>query len=411
MAWEERQSHQTRQPCEQGWATARRGPDEITAAGDLRRAAAVTGRTLRLVTDRGCRVALQERRLHCVARQGDAVRYLLALAACLMLLTDMRAQVPVPAAPSEQPAPVGTSGTTPTAGPGQVFRSSVDVVALNVIVTDLRHQFVGGLSSGDFAVFEDGVRQDVSFFAASDLSLDLAILLDTSASMTDKMSIMQRAAMGFANTLRSGDRALIVDIKDATRVLHALGGNKDDIAAAIKSTKASGGTGLFNGLYMTFKELAKARTAAGPDMRRQAIVVLSDGEDTTSLMTFDDVMEVAKQAGIATYTITLRSPELTPFEQSRKSRYFSQAEFSMRQLAQETGGQAYFPLQINELDGVYAAIAKELASQYALGYTPKTPHQDNRYRRIVVQVTDRPEMQIRTRSGYTPNRRTPTGSE
>jgi Ca-activated chloride channel family protein len=140
-------------------------------------------------------------------------------------------------------------------------------------------------------------------------------------------------------------------------------------------------------------------------------VVLSDGQDTTSLVTFDDVMEGAKQAGIATYTITLRSPELTPFEQTRRSRYFSESEFSMRQLAQETGGQAYFPLQINELDSVYASIAKELASQYAIGYTPKTPRQDNRFRRIVVQVTDRPEMQIRTRSGYTPNRRTaPVGA-
>jgi Ca-activated chloride channel family protein len=331
---------------------------------------------------------------------------------------DMRAQDPASPPPAE-PAAVGTTGvsdttvtTPPQAAAGPVFRTSIDVVALNVIVTDLRHQFVGGLSSSDFAVFEDGVRQDVAFFAASDLPLDLAILLDTSASMSDKMSIMQKAAMGFANTLRPGDRALIVDIKDATRVLHSLSGSKDDIAAAIKSTKASGGTGLYNGLYMTFKELAKARTGTGgPDMRRQAIVVLSDGEDTTSLMTFDDVMEVAKQAGISTYTITLRSPELTPFEQTRKSRYFSQSEFSMRQLAQETGGQAFFPLQIGELDGVYAAIAKELASQYAIGYTPKTPRQDNRFRRIVVQVTDRPEMQIRTRSGYTPNRRSPTGSE
>jgi Ca-activated chloride channel family protein len=321
----------------------------------------------------------------------------------------MRAQVP--ASPgSSDPAPVGTTGTKPPEAIGPVFRTSIDVVALNVIVTDLRHQFVGGLSSGDFVVFEDGVRQDVSFFAASDLALDLAILLDTSASMTDKMSIMQRAAMGFANTLRPGDRALVVDIKDATKVLHSLGGSPTDIATAIKSTRAGGGTGLYNGLYMTLKELQKARTAAGADMRRQAVVVLSDGQDTTSLMTFDDVMEVAKQAGIATYTITLRSPELTPFEQTRRSRYFSESEFSMRQLAQETGGQAYFPMQINELNDVYAAIAKELASQYAIGYTPKTPHQDNRFRRIVVQVTDRPEMQIRTRTGYTPNRRTATGA-
>jgi len=337
------------------------------------------------------------------------VKHVIVLAACLMLTTDMRAQVPT-ARDEAQPSEVGTTGVVPTEKTAPVFRSTIELVALNVVVTDLRQQLVGGLSSSDFVVFEDGVRQDVSFFAASDVALDLAILLDTSASMNDKMGIMQRAALGFTSTLRPGDRAMIVDIKDATKVIHPLAAAAGGMAAAIKSTRASGGTGLYNGLYMTFKELAKARTAAGGEMRRQAIVVLSDGQDTTSLMSFDDVMEVAKQAGIATYTITLRSPELTPYEQSRKSRYFSQTEFSMRVLAQETGGQAFFPLQIGELDGVYSAIARELASQYALGYTPKTSHQDGRFRRIVVQVNDRPEMRIRTRSGYVSNRRSPVGT-
>ena len=300
------------------------------------------------------------------------MKHVIVLAACLMLTMDMRAQVPS-AQDETQRSPVATTGVVPTEKTAPVFRSTIELVALNVVVTDLRQQLVGGLSSSDFVVLEEGVRQDVSFFAASDVALDLAILLDTSASMNDKMGIMQRAALGFANTLRPGDRAMIVDIKDATKVIHPLGAGPNGIAAAIKSTRASGGTGLYNGLYMTLKELMKARTAGG-DMRRQAIVVLSDGDDTTSLLSFDDVMEVAKQAGIATYTITLRSPELTSLEQSRKPRYFSESEFSMKLLAQETGGQAFFPLQIGELDGVYSAIAKELATQYALGYTPKTLH-------------------------------------
>ena len=284
-----------------------------------------------------------------------------------------------------------------------MFRTSVDLVALNVIVTDLRQQFVGGLSVADFAVFEDGVRQDVSFFAASEVPLDIAVLLDTSASMSDKMAIMQRAALGFLNTLRPNDRAMIVDIKDATRVLHSLQSGGGDFESAVKSTRAGGGTGLYNGLYLTFKELAKARTASN-GVRRQAIVVLSDGQDTSSLISFDDVMDVAKQSGIATYAITLRAPRLTAFEQARGSRYFSQSEFSMRTLAQETGGQAFFPLEISELDNVYAAIARELASQYALGYTPKSVRADGRFRRIVVQLPASPEMRIRTRSGYTPRR-------
>jgi len=360
------------------------------------------------------------------ACKGVVVKCCWLLAACLSFPLEARAQAPVaapetspsqvPAAPwrsDTAPVPVATSGevasvptsptipTSPATGP--VFRSSVDLVALNVIVTDLRQRFVGGLSVADFAVFEDGVLQDVSFFAASDVPLDIALLLDTSASMSDKMAIMQRAALSFLKTLRPDDRAMIVDIKDVTRVLHSLQSGEGDLEAAVRSTRASGGTGLYNGLYLTFKELLKVRTAS-TGVRRQAIVVLSDGQDTSSLISFDDVMDVAKQAGIATYAITLRAPRLTAFEQARGSRYFSQSEFSMRTLAQETGGQAFFPLEISELDHVYAAIAKELASQYALAYTPKSVPVDGRFRRIVVQVPASPEMRIRTRSGYTPRR-------
>jgi len=296
---------------------------------------------------------------------------------------------------------VGTTGVVPSQ---PTFRTGIDLVALNVVVTDSNKRFVEGLGEHDFAVFEDGVRQDVSFFAASNVPLDLAILLDTSASMTDKMATMQKAAIGFLATLRPGDRAMVVDIKDATRVIHSLNASTDDVTAAVKATRASGGTGLFNGLYMTFHELARARGSVGGDLRRQAIVVLSDGQDTSSLVSFDDVMDVAKQSGIATYTITLRSPSLSAAEQAHGGRYFSPSEFSMRSLAQETGGQAFFPMEIAELDQVYGSIAKELASQYAIGYTPNAIRQDNRFRRIVVQVTARPEVRIRTRSGYTPRR-------
>jgi hypothetical protein len=103
--------------------------------------------------------------------------------------------------------------TTPTT----TFRSSVDIVALNVVVTDSDQKYVAGLNPSDFAVFEDGIQQDVSFFGASDVPIDLAILLDTSASMTGKMHLVQQAAIGFLATLRPVDRATIVDIKDAPR--------------------------------------------------------------------------------------------------------------------------------------------------------------------------------------------------
>lgn len=329
------------------------------------------------------------------------------LLACLLVAGEARAQALIHPAPEliDGATPVGTSTTPPapapsTTSPSTVFRSGVDLVALNVVVTDGQQKFVTGLRADNFAVFEDGIQQDVSYFAATAVPLDIALLLDTSASMTDKVTIMQQAATGFASTLRTEDRAMVVDIKDATRILQPLTGNVPAVLSAIKTTTPRGGTGLYNGLYLTLKELVKERRT-NEDIRRQAIVVFSDGDDTASLVSFDDVMEVAKQAGIAIYTITLRSKFAVQMASSSGRRYFSQSEYSMKALAQETGARAFFPLEISELAGVYGSIGEELASQYAVGYTPKNPRRDGAFRRVVVRIPDRPGVQVRTRTGYT----------
>jgi Ca-activated chloride channel family protein len=283
--------------------------------------------------------------------------------------------------------------------PPAVFRTGVDLVALNVVVTDPQQQFVTGLSAEDFAVFEDGVQQEVSFFAAQNVPLDLAILLDTSASMSDKMQTMQQAAIGFASTLRPGDRVTVVDIKDGVKVLHPLAADPGAAPEAIRGTFARGGTALYNGLYLTLKQMAKQRSEYG-EVRRQAIAVLSDGQDTSSLLGFDDVLEVAKQSNIAIYTITLRSAYLIREAAANGRRYFSDSEFGMKSLAQATGARAFFPSTIEELAGVYGQIADELAKQYAIGYTSKNPKQDGAFRRVIVRVTDHPGARTRTRSGY-----------
>jgi VWFA-related protein len=279
-----------------------------------------------------------------------------------------------------------------------VFKSGIDLVALNVVVTDASQKFVNGLQATDFSVYEDGVLQDVSFFASSVVPLDLALLLDTSASMTDKMATMQRAAVGFASTIREQDHVAIVDIKDTVRVAYPLGSEVAAAVRAIETTKASGGTALHNGVYITLKNLALQRRNNG-EVRRQVIALLSDGEDTTSLVGFDEVLELAKQSGITIYTITLKRPGVMAAAQ-HPGRSFSQTDFSMKTLAQETGGRAFFPTQIAELAAIYEAIAEELAHQYAIGYTPKNPRPDGRYRRVIVKVLDRPDMRTRSRSGY-----------
>jgi VWFA-related protein len=276
------------------------------------------------------------------------------------------------------------------------FRSGVDLVSLNVIVTDNHDKFVTGLTQKNFAIFEDGTRQDVSFFAAANVPLDLAILLDMSSSMSDKMATVQEAAVGFASHLRSTDRLTVIGIRDSSRTLHELDGDVKAACDAIRRTTAGGGTALYNAIYTTIKQMQRVHADEG-DMRRQAIAVLTDGDDTTSIVSFDDVLALAKQAGIAIYTIALKSSY--PSIALTTQKYFSESAFALKSLAQETGARAFFPTDVSQLAGVYGMITDELSNQYAMGYTSNNPKQDGSFRHILVRV-DEPNVRTRTRTGY-----------
>ncbi len=285
----------------------------------------------------------------------------------------------------------------PLQQPSPAFKSSTSLVALNVSVTDTNKQYASGLGRDDFEVYEDGVKQDVEFFAATEVPLDLILLIDGSSSMNDKVSFVHRAANGFIATMRREDRAAIVSFADGVRVLQPLTADRAKVAQAIDQTGAKGATALHNAIYVALKEFGRPATAAG-EVRRQAIAVLSDGEDTSSVLTFDDVLDMAKRSGVSIYTIGLR--ETQGGRETAGRRYFSQADFAMKQLAVETGATPFFPARAEELKDVYAAIATELASQYSIGYIPQNVRTDGKYRRVVVRVANRPELKSRTRTGY-----------
>jgi Ca-activated chloride channel family protein len=292
-----------------------------------------------------------------------------------------------------------TAGTTGAFGQiPATFKAGVDLVSLNVVVLDTQRQFVGGLTADNFAVYEDGIQQDVSFFAAAELPLDLAILLDTSASMGGKMATAQKAAVGFVSALRPVDRLLVIDIKDSSQVLTPLSNDLNAAKSAILATSPAGSTAIYNGLYLTLKEMTRQKQPE-KGLRRQALVLLSDGDDTTSIVAYDDVMELAKQAGVSIYTIMLRASE-TDSQTARRSPESSKSEYGMKALAQETGGRSFSALEIADLAGVYKSIGQELASQYALGYMSTNQRRDGGYRRVSVRILDRDNAQPRTRAGY-----------
>jgi Ca-activated chloride channel family protein len=335
----------------------------------------------------------------------ERFKLLLTLTTSLVLLcgTPLVAQEPTP-----QPLVISEFSQPSQPSPTQparhgVFKSEVELVALNVTVTDTTRKYVTGLGKTDFAIFEDGVRQELTFFAADAAPIDLAILLDTSSSMQDKMQDVHEAAIGFARTLRANDRGAVVGFDTGVRVLQGFTHSISDVEGAIRVARAQGGTALHNALYITLKEFTKLGRA-NQEVRRQAIVVLSDGEDTASLLSFDDVLPLAKQSGVSIYTITMKSRYAGMGRSPR--RYFSQSEYSMKSLAQETGAQAFFPLEVRELSRVYDTIATELAHQYALAYSPRNGRRDGVFRRVIVTIPTRPDVRPRTRMGYLAHRDT-----
>jgi Ca-activated chloride channel family protein len=168
--------------------------------------------------------------------------------------------------------------------------------------------------------------------------------------------------------------------------------DQEALEKAVRSTLAAGATALHNALYVALKELSKQKNAR--ELRRRAIVLLSDGEDTASIVTDEQVLELAKKTEIAIYAISIRT------RQQRDSANFSQAAYLLTALSRDTGGQVQFPGSISELDAVYDRIAEELRTQYNMGYVSSNKRKDGRWRRIVVRSASRENLQIRHKLGY-----------
>jgi VWFA-related protein len=272
------------------------------------------------------------------------------------------------------------------------FRSTIDIVSLNVTVIDGANHYITDLEQPDFSVFEDGIKQDIVFFTRRPQPIALSLLLDSSASMEDKLETLQVAATNFVKRLKTNDLAQVIDFDSRVSIRQAFTSNQGDLEGAIRQAVSGGSTSLHNAIYISLKELGKIKAQNEEDVRRQALIVFSDGEDTSSLVSFEEVLDLAKRSETSIYTIALRGTE-------NNTRGFREAEFIMRQLAQETGGRSFFPAKIEDLNGVYTQIADELASQYTIGYTSKNPRNDGAFRRVVVQIA-RPGVTPRTKRGY-----------
>ena len=285
------------------------------------------------------------------------------------------------------------AGVAATGVSAQVYRSGIDTVMLSVSVTDGRGRPISMLDQSDFQVFEDGILQDISVFARDPQPIALSLLLDSSTSMEDQLGMAQEAAIGFARRLGPRDVAQVIDFNNDTQIRQTFTHDVPALETAIRRIRAGGSTALYTALYIAMSELTRVGSDMADSIRRQAIVVLSDGENTEGPKYYNDVADLAKRSDVTIYAIGLRE------RSSDEPRKFSQADFALRTLSQVTGGRVFFVEDARQLPAMYTQIADELATQFVIGYTSKNPKRDGAWRQVNVRVS-RPETTARTRAGY-----------
>lgn len=276
----------------------------------------------------------------------------------------------------------------------QVFRAGTDTVLLSVTVSDGRGRPVSGLTREDFRVFEDGLPQNLDFFAADPQPISLSILFDASTSMETKLGVAQEAAVGFCRRLRPGDVAQVITFNTTTEIAQPFTSDIDALEHAIRTTRTGGSTALYNSMYIALTELKRATADSAGTIRRQAIILLSDGADTASVQSAEAVLDLAAHSNVAIYEVALRDRD-----SARTVREYNESDYVIRTLAQSTGGRLFYVNDVAQLPAIYAQIADELANQYVLGYTSRNAKRDGAWRQVAIR-TARPETVARTKSGY-----------
>lgn len=267
------------------------------------------------------------------------------------------------------------------------LRLAVEAVNLGVAVTDSRGRFVSGLTEENFVVREDGVPQEISFFASEVAPLDILILLDASLSMRASLDYVKEAASIFVDRLWEGDRAMIGEFNDRIRFGGEFIDDRRRLTSSILALNPLGATALYDAAILALERLHRA------DAERKALLVFTDGDDSRitgfgSEASSRDAIEAARLTEAAIYAIGFEG------NGARVNKRF------LNRLTEETGGQALFPERTGDLIGSFARIEEDLHSQYRLAYIPRIEQRDGEWRSIEVTVTGRRGLTARARRGY-----------
>ncbi len=321
----------------------------------------------------------------------------------------------------------------------QVLRVDTNLVSIEVIVSSKTGaRSPANLKAEDFVVFEDGVRQKVENFAATDVPFNVALLIDTSGSTKDETDLLKKAAKRFLNEMRPQDRLAIIELNQRVTVLEELTADRDKLEHAIDFLQPGTGTAFYDALQITLEDVLKKVDG------RKAIIALTDGVDSTGGATYDEILPELEKARVTAYILEVNTESITEkgmmldcndeksFHFSRKQlkkylqeyadgaddaqyqdhcdlsrlermqinrRLYESARKELRALTAQTGGRVYPCKYLSEIEPAYTQIAAELHTQYSLGYYPKNEKRDGKWRTLKIEV-NRSGFVTKTKPGY-----------
>jgi Ca-activated chloride channel family protein len=265
----------------------------------------------------------------------------------------------------------------------QTLKVDVPVVLVNATVSDLKGRLVAGLERQHFRLWEDEVEQQVEYFSLEDMPLSVGLVFDATGSMAEKLSAARDAATAFLKTSNPRDEYFLVEFSDQPKVVQEFTTDISRLQKTIFSTSAQGLTPLFDAVHMGLEKITGGKNT------KKALLLITDGEDNHSRYTFADIREFTREQDAQIYAIGLVDSLV--------------GRTTIANLVETTGGRAFFPNSVNQLEDICTRIAIELKNQYLLGYRSTKVAKDGTWRQIHVEVNPPkglPPLAVRARTGY-----------
>ena len=272
------------------------------------------------------------------------------------------------------------------------FRAGIDLVQVGVTVTDRRGNFITDLNAEDFEIVEEGRKQTVTYFAHGDQSaeappLHVGLLFDTSGSMGEDIKLARSAAIRFLNTLSDAVDMTLVDFDTEVRVATYEQHDFPRMVERIRGRQPRGWTAMYDalGVYLD---------GAAENEGRTILVLYTDGGDTRSAIAFGDVMTLVRASDVTIHAVGFLEHQLSAARMGQRLR--------LMEIAETTGGQAFFPSAMQDIEVAYDKVVAQIRAQYSLGYSSTSTAQDGRWRKIDIRLKrpDLTDARVQSRKGY-----------